>query len=68
MFQLTSVFLQKVSTRVRVGGSQHAIVGRPIFSAAAMASTVATKLGTAMLSVVSSFWGNGNRAKTQVVP
>ena len=31
---------------------------RPFFSATALASTVASKLGSAMLSVVTSFWGS----------
>ena len=38
-------------------------VDRPFFSVGALASTVASKLGTAMVSMVSSFWGAGKPAE-----
>ena len=51
------------------GYSTRGCENRPFFSASALASTVATKLSTAMLSVVTSFWGGGggggSRAQAQ---
>ena len=42
---------------------------RPFFSATALASTVASKLGSAMLSVVTSFWGSSKpQSKLQAQP
>jgi hypothetical protein len=43
-------------------------VDRPLFSAGALASNVAAKIGTAVFSMVTSFWGSARADKDKIPP